>query len=1246
MFRGNSRFRLVRQLGAGGMGIVYEAEDQQRNVRVALKTLQRADPDLLYRLKREFRSLRDLVHHNLVGLGDLFEQDGEWFFTMELIDGKDLLGHLQQGGRAAAIESTAAFSVDREVTATQPARAAAASVAIAAPPVSHAAPPGSAIDYAQVREVFAQIAEGLVALHDAGKVHRDIKPSNILVARDGRCVILDFGLVTEHASTVHSSQGEIVGSVPYMAPEQAAGQSVDPAADWYSVGVMLYEVIARRRPFDGPVGVVIAAKQFSAPRDLRRNAPDCPEDLAELCMRLLRVDPQGRPDGREVLDKLGAARRSEPVAAIRPPSRLFVGREAELGELRRAFEDVRAGGAVTAMVHGESGIGKTTLLQQFTTVIERDCPGVVVLAGQCREHEAVPFKALDGVVDALVRYICSLPPLAAAELVPHNAALLPGMFPVLERIAGVANAPRPLHTAGDPFQQRQRVFVALRDLLGLMTERYQLICLIEDMQWVDSDSLHLLGELLRPPDQPRMLLLASVRTRDGADQLPPVPGDVRRIRLERLNHDDSVALADMLLDCLAPEQKVQTTRIVEETAGHPLYIGELVRYAAAVSAAAMTQLRLDEAIWARASQLGDAAMRVLAVLAAAIAPLPEDVAHAASELEASAFQKALLLVRASNLVRGAIPAHASLEVYHDRVRQAVLKHLDEARRIAIHQKLAAALDTAEGRVPPELVIYHLEGAAQFDQAARKAAAAADRAQASLAFEQAVQFFETALRLGGWSESERRELLIKLGGALASAGRGPQAAEAYARAAERADPDVQVSCRIQMADQLVQSGLLERGATLLFSLIREQGHGVPRSQIQLALRILWYRFKLTLRGLRWTDRPRSSIGGSDLALLMLYHAASRGLILFDPVRASYFVVRGLHLALDVGDRDLIMYFLVLEAGFRGGEGGRAHGEFLARADELMRKHDEPAFQAIYRLHKGSRAYLAIDHQFKEACEMLERSDEELAQTANAAWWLSAGRNFLVRCLHKIGDFARLRGHAERFMREAEQRGNVYSCTTINRQCNVLRLVDDDPEAARADLSTDSWISYTHGYHTQHWLELNARIEIAIYEGSTIDRQYVARHLRMLKESFLQRVLGYACDAAWLVGRLALSELPRDPSRRRVVRRSIATLEGYATEFTRVLAAALRGTLAIHDRDAAAATAALRDAIALGDAIHLLFIPAALRRRLGALVGGDEGAALIAAGERWMRDAGIKNVERMTELASPCGQALLQLGETSA
>src|SRR6187431_845265 len=115
MFDGNRRFKLLRQLGAGGMGVVYEALDQQRDTRVALKMLREPDADLLYRLKREFRGLRDLHHRNLIGLDELFEEDGHWFFTMELLDGEELCAYFQRIAWApAATDDPTAPQWDRD----------------------------------------------------------------------------------------------------------------------------------------------------------------------------------------------------------------------------------------------------------------------------------------------------------------------------------------------------------------------------------------------------------------------------------------------------------------------------------------------------------------------------------------------------------------------------------------------------------------------------------------------------------------------------------------------------------------------------------------------------------------------------------------------------------------------------------------------------------------------------------------------------------------------------------------------------------------------------------------------------------------------------------------------------------------------------------------------------------------------------------------------------------------------------
>src|SRR5262249_19848320 len=162
----------------------------------------------------------------------------------------------------------------------------------------------------------------------------------------------------------------------------------------------------------------------SAPRDPKSVNSYCPDDLAQLCLQLLRVDPVQRPSGLDVLRQLGAGKPDAIAVQTAPagPSQrgIFVGRDPELRELHRALDDVGGGAAVAVFVHGESGIGKSTLIHHFITTVGSEGAELVVLMGQCREHEAVPFKAMDGIIDALSRFMCRLSEVAAAELVPKN----------------------------------------------------------------------------------------------------------------------------------------------------------------------------------------------------------------------------------------------------------------------------------------------------------------------------------------------------------------------------------------------------------------------------------------------------------------------------------------------------------------------------------------------------------------------------------------------------------------------------------------------------------------------------------------------------------------------------------------------------------------------------------------------------------------------------------------------------------
>src|SRR5688572_14843234 len=176
-FPGTDRFTVIRRLGAGGMGVVYEVEDRMRHEVVALKTLRHTTPAGIYRLKREFRSLAGITNPNIVCLYELFVEDARCFFTMELVQGVSFVDYAREG-------------------------------------------PKGPVSIVQLTSALQQLINGVSALHQMGKLHRDIKPSNVLVTPQGRVVILDFGLIAELFPDRLWGSEPIVGGTPaYLPPE-------------------------------------------------------------------------------------------------------------------------------------------------------------------------------------------------------------------------------------------------------------------------------------------------------------------------------------------------------------------------------------------------------------------------------------------------------------------------------------------------------------------------------------------------------------------------------------------------------------------------------------------------------------------------------------------------------------------------------------------------------------------------------------------------------------------------------------------------------------------------------------------------------------------------------------------------------------------------------------------------------------------------------------------------------------------
>jgi serine/threonine protein kinase len=376
---GGGRYEVLERIGEGGMAVVYRAFDRQLGRTVALKTVSELGSRELFRLKREFRVLADLQHRNLVQFHDLVVGPNQCFFTMELLSGDDFLTYVRGGPctpPSVAASPAAPDTLDWERSTNDLETVCAEE---ASPALDHCQPVRAPRQLRRLRTATVHLLQGLRALHERGLVHRDVKPANVVVESAGRTVLVDFGL-SRGAYAVGTVDGEsdavrVEGTAFYMAPEQAMGGEVGTPADVYSVGVMLYQLLSGRLPFDGSVARVLRRKCARDPDELERIVSGAPVELAELTMAMLSRDPAARPTVPEILSILegGIGDESGFAMPVRRPRDRFVGREEELGALRAAFEESRElRQPRVLLLQGPSGMGKSALLDRFCRQLEGD----------------------------------------------------------------------------------------------------------------------------------------------------------------------------------------------------------------------------------------------------------------------------------------------------------------------------------------------------------------------------------------------------------------------------------------------------------------------------------------------------------------------------------------------------------------------------------------------------------------------------------------------------------------------------------------------------------------------------------------------------------------------------------------------------------------------------------------------------------------------------------------------------------
>ena len=1212
----NARFEVRSKLGSGGFGDVYEAFDRERHAVVALKYLRQFEPEQLYRLKREFRTLTDIGHPNLIRVYELFSSSDPPFFTMEMLKGRPF--------SECICEMAGVAGHTRELW------------------------------YRRVRAYILQLCTGVAALHDAQLIHRDIKPSNVFLTNEGRAVLLDFGLVKP--LDAHASMSlAILGTPHYSAPEQFDGDELTAAADWYSVGVLLFEALTGQRPFEGALLEVLSRKRHDdapAPSAIVRGVP---ADLDALCSRLLSREPSTRPNGYEVL---GLLRASMPAAAKAvplswPAARVFLGRDEQLAVLQSAFEETEKGAAVCVHVCGASGVGKTRVIRKFLEGVRESNPLCVVLSGRCYESEAAPHKGLDEPIDRLARFLSSLGPAQAQSLLPRYFQFLTRLFPVLQQFS----APhRGLAEIADPREQRHRAFGSLRECLRRISETRPLILWIDDLQWCDSDTVRLLNDVVQSADPFACLILLSYRD-VGLDSNPALSGldrvdregaggvTLRTLRMENLAPDDARDLAAGLLRQRSDENwdGVAAT-IARESAGNPFFVTELVHYALSVCGRGDVidgSFGLRHIIQRRIGLLPEPALRLLELIAVAGQPLSADVC-----IEAAALRDHYHEIRSSLVREHLLRTHVSdsgeeLDIYHDQIREAILGHLSHEATVVYHRLLAGFLEQCPARDHERLAV-HWEAAGEKAKAIDYTIAAAEKANEALAFDRAARLYSRVIGAAVEGEIDATEMHVQLGSALSNAGRGKEAAEAFLFASERVDPMKRLDLRRRACEQYLRSGHLEEGLTLIRSLLRDAGVSYLRNRWAVIASLLWHRFRLRLHtsGLVPPTRRRYLSASAQRKLDIAWTGAV-GISMVDVMRGAEFQARYTLLALKSGDPSREALGIAAELALGGMNGGRSRQKtdrLFTEAIQLANDTQNPHALGFALSMKGVASWMLGD--WDDCYEKNEKAAAIFREKCSGVdWELTTAHTFALSALVFLGRWS---DHARIFpdlVQQAEARGDRYGAVSLPllAYTYVHKLAADRPAEARGILR-QTVADWPHKeFQLQQCDALVGEAETFLYEGNARDAcEMLQSRWPELRCANLLDLQFYRVLITGLKARtnltLACCENGSAATRlMRAVRRDARVLAKQKTQWATGLGYLLQAGIATAEQRADVAMRHLHAAQTVFAATHMEHYLAVTRLRMFQI--DPRHTVEHELGMRWMREQGIVAPSRIADMLAP-------------
>jgi ABC-type transport system substrate-binding protein/DNA-binding SARP family transcriptional activator len=733
----SGRYRLDTELRRGNAGVVYRARDSllDRDVAVEVYTGAKLSDEARARLLHEAQAADRLNHPNILSLYDAGEAEGAPIIVTELVEGALLRAYRPEG-------------------------------------------------LEDILGIARQVCAALEHAHGQGIVHRDLKPENIIITPTGRVKVTDFGLARPVASRV-TSEGQIAGTVFYLAPELALGQRFDGRADLYALGVILYELTAGRLPFEADDPLAVISQHLHAPVvPPRAWNPQIPYRLDALIVQLMSKDPNGRPgtatavlqalESPDILDR-GAVPGEELSMLERMERGRLVGREQELVEARVLWSKVLGGQGQVLLVSGEAGIGKTRLVRELATYVQ--VLGGRAYLGACYAEGGAPYAPFGQILGQALADGADgdrkVPDFALAGLL----ALAPALrleYPHL----------RAEPSLDDPRAEQQRLFENLTICLTALSSHAPLLLALEDVHWADSGTLLLMLHLARQTRHRRIMIVATHRDLDPeeAPVLHEMLLDLRRERLGtrlKLPRLDRQATRELLGVLFAQEITPDFLEgIYGETEGNPFFVEEVCK--ALVDSGALyledgrwhrpsvAELRIPHsvrvAIQSRVSVLPAEAqetLRLAAVLGRAFDL--ETLTIAGDQEEGTLLDGLERAERAQLIYRLSGERGRTFGFVHALIPATLVEGIPTLQRRQLHRRAAAALEV---RHPDdfEALAHHYHEAGEAERATFYFLQAGDRARSLHAHQEAIDNYRRALeflkRVGDLEQVART--LMKLG----------------------------------------------------------------------------------------------------------------------------------------------------------------------------------------------------------------------------------------------------------------------------------------------------------------------------------------------------------------------------------------------------------------------------------------------------------------------------------------------------